>query len=262
MIENPGEFRPPFGSLADSLLTMARDRVRDARHVMRRLAANSNMAAESRGIGSPLDFLRDIARLSDSAITQAESIVVTFAPAPMRPYGTHSGSFEPRLHFLHGMEGSLRFRADIYRLIRNILERLGFPDPLVHETRLGDVHQALRRGDPALLADALGGQSGAFWRLSARLALELARREPIILLSALAGRNESRQKEAELAELCYALIGLAYAVAGTKKDCEGLIEGVVTAALARREALLAASSGTDAELQLAQLYSKMAPHLP
>ncbi|WP_163270611.1 hypothetical protein [Chelativorans alearense] len=267
MVENPDEKgSAPLGGLGEELASVVRDRVRDARHVVRRLAAGgvSRDVALSRQplTAAPRELLREVARLSDTALTQAETIAVSFAPPPLRPHRKESGLFDPRLHFAPGgMQGAAQFKRDIYGLAKGILAALGLSDPLIHESRLGDAHHALERGSATLAAAARNGDEQAACQLAARLALELARREPVIL--ALTG-GPGRRK-AEIVDFGYAVIGLAVAVAWTNAEVSAqaeLIDGTVTAALARQEELENAMSASEAEERLTEIYVKLAPHLP
>lgn len=267
MVENPDpKAALPFGALQEGLLSVARDRVRDARYVMRRLAAGQDVKGRTGGNdrrpGTPRDILREFARLSDTAITQAEAIVVSLAPPPMRPYGMDGSSFDPQLHFRRSAQGAAFFRRDVYRLERSILARLGVANPLIHESRLGDVHHALERTAAALLPALYAGDAAAACRFGARLALELVRREPVVFVAGLAGNRDRGRSDAEITRFSYAIVGLAAAVAWMTNETDGLLEGATTAALARRENLAAALSSDDAEERLAELYGRLAPHLP
>ncbi|MCT7374512.1 hypothetical protein [Chelativorans salis] len=266
MVENPDEKgSAPLGGLSEELASAVRDRVRDARHVVRRLASGSarDVAVSRQSLtAGPRELLREVARISDTALTQAETIAVSFAPPPLRPHREESGLLDPRLHFAPGgLRGAALFKRDMYRLTKGILAALGLADPLIHESRLGDARHALERGSARLVAAARNGDEQAACQLAARLALELARREPVIL--ALTG-GPSRRK-AEIVDFSYAIIGLAVAVAWTNAGASAqaeLIDGTVTAALARQEELESAMAAEDAEERLAAVYAKLAPHLP
>jgi hypothetical protein len=262
---------PQMKELRADILSSMRDRVRDARYLVRALAAldtdESRNASGGRTPVDPRSLVRNVAKFSDAAMRRAETIATTLAPFAEPGSATLT---DPKSYFEGRGDGAALFRKDVLTLFSSILPAVALANPLVHETRIALAHQVLEK-HPAALAlktrtmTKTGTHDAATaCALGAAIATELARAGAIILAPPVVGGLPKTQGELRAASFAYSVLGLAMAVSGLSGGTvprAALTESVLVSAKARQTELTAALEAGDID-GLGAIYAKMAPHLP
>ncbi len=253
--------------LRADILSSMRDRVRDARYIVRALASSDRQEGRTSSGGrtpvDPRDLLRNVAKLSDSAMRRAESIATSLSPFadPDAP-----ALADPQAYFDGRPDAQALFHRDVLSLLSTILPAVALTNPLVHETRIALAYRVVKN-HPAALATRAGPDSRdaeAVCALGAAIALELARAGAIILAPPVVGGLPKTQGELRSASFAYSVLGLAMAVSGLSGGTvprATLTESVLVSAKARQGELTAALEAGDVSA-LSAIFTRMAPHLP
>lgn len=240
----------------EEMMTTMRDRVRDARHVVRTIA-HSDAREPGRFPVDPMRLFSGVARVSDRALTRAERLAIMLSPPPVQADFMPSPVFAPASWFAADAdEGAVRFRRELYRLVKGIAARGGLADPLVHENRLAAARQAIRAELPDEIAAAGAGSIDAISAVAARTALVLKRERPLI----------GAERPGSLShDVIYLVTGLAIASAWRADEeitVETLVASMTVTGQALHDEFGQAMRAAATEESLRAIYSRLAPHLP
>jgi hypothetical protein len=265
--------------ISEEVRVNLKDRLRDARHIVRQHRHDSRAATPADGPRArertpfPLREIEGLLGHAASAFDDAMGMAQTLVPRASSGNGRTARGFAtyfPPPRSLDILSGERAFRRDMYELARTMLARRNLPGVLVHEADFVAVHAAMRRRHEPLLA-TLGGAGGWTDRISvaaqlgAALLVEFLAHKPLNSAPARLSPTSPGEVSRNDAIACLAPMALACSLASVDPDGDAepdLIDMALLAVDARMERVRQACNGPNPQDDLTALFALLLAHLP